>query len=174
MKIKKLFLFSLLVVSVPIACRNPYYAEVERKPSTGYINTIAGKLTGATTPAQHKALGISCFKKGMMEEALEELKLAAEGLQEDAELRHYLGKAYYENDKMDEAVAELLAALSYYKPDQMVERADAYNDLGQAYRRKKAYPESLSALKESLELNPSVADTNYNLALLYYDEKKTR
>ena len=164
MNIKIQFLVTLFVIIVPIACRTPY---PEKKPSGGYSNST----TSAGTPAQHKAAGISCFKKGMMEEALDELKLAAEGIQGDGELHHYLGKSYYEKDKIDDAIAELLAALSYYKPDQTTERADVYNDLGLAYKRKNAYTESLSAFQESLVLNPSAADTNYNLALLYYDKK---
>ena len=90
----------------------PYYAKAEKKPKRGYLNTITDKITGATTPAQHKTEGISYFKKGMTEEALEELKLASEGIKEDGELRHYLGKSYYENDRYDEAITELLAAVS--------------------------------------------------------------
>ena len=109
MNIKKQFWVLLLLITFPTACRSPYYAKAEKKPKRGYLNTITDKITGATTPAQHKTEGISYFKKGMTEEALEELKLAAEGIKEDGELRHYLGKAYYENDKHDEAITEFLA-----------------------------------------------------------------
>ena len=106
----------------------------------------------------------------MTEEALEELKLASEGIKkEDGELHYYLGKAYYENDKYDEAITELLAATSYYKANQTKEKAEVYNNLGLAYKNKNAFTEALSAFKESLELNSSAADTNYNLGLLYYE-----
>ena len=44
----------------------------------------------------------------MTEEALRNLNLVAEGIKEDGELRHYLGKAYYENDKHDEALPSFL------------------------------------------------------------------
>lgn len=155
---------------VPMGCGTPYYAKAEKEPKKGYKNSITGKVSGATTPEQHKILGISYFKKGMIDEAVEELKLASEGMKEDGELRHYLGKAYYENGKYEESIAELLAAISNYMTNQTVERADAYNDLGLAYKEKQAHAESLSAFKESLELNPSVAGTNYNLGLLYYEK----
>ena len=160
----------MLLITFPTACRAPYYAKAEKKPKKGYLNSITDKITGAITPAQHKTEGISCFKKGMTEEALEELKLASEGIKDDGELHHYLGKAYYENDKYDDAVTELLAAVSYYKTNQTTEKADVYNDLGLAYKKKNAFTESLSAFKESLELNPSVAYTHYNLGLLYYEK----
>ena len=150
MNIKNSFGFFLLLITFLTACRSPYYAKAEKKPKRGYLNTITDKITGATTPAQHKTEGISYFKKGMTEEALEELKLASEGIKEDGELRHYLGKSYYENDKYDEAITELLAAVSYYKANQTKEKADVYNDLGLAYKKKNAFTEALSAFKESL------------------------
>ncbi|HEY4481570.1 MAG TPA: tetratricopeptide repeat protein, partial [Candidatus Brocadiaceae bacterium] len=170
MNIKKQFWILILLIIFPTACRSPYYAKVEKKPKRGYLDSITDKITGATTPAQHKTQGISYFKKGMTEEALEELKLASEGIKDDGELHHYLGKAYYENDKDDEAVTELLAAVTYYKTNQAAEKADVYNDLGLAYKKKDAFTESLSAFKESLDLNPSVAYTHYNLGLLYYEK----
>src|SRR3990172_8103391 len=153
MNIKKQFWVLLLLVILPFACRSPYYAKAEKKPKKGYLNSITDKITGATTPAQHKTEGISYFKKGMTEEALEELKLASEGIKEDGELRHYLGKAYYENDKYDEAITELLASISYYKPNQAQEKAEAYNDLGLVYKKNNAFAEALSAFRESLALD---------------------
>ena len=138
MNIKTQCWILVLLITVPVACRTPSYAKVEKKKKKGYLNSITNKISGATTPGQHKTLGISCFKKGMIEEAMEELKLASEGIHNDGELHHYLGKAYYESDKLEEAVAELLAAISFYKPNQAAERADAYNDLGLAYKKKNA------------------------------------
>ena len=81
--IKKQYWIFLLLVILPFACRSPYYAKAEKKPKKGYLNSITDKITGATTPSQHKTEGISYFKKGMTEEALEELKLASEGIKED-------------------------------------------------------------------------------------------
>ncbi|MBI2556183.1 MAG: hypothetical protein HYW13_01955, partial [Planctomycetes bacterium] len=87
MNIKKQFWVLLLLITFPTACRSPYYAKAEKKPKKGYLDLITDKITGATTPAQHKADGISYFKKGTTEEALEESKMASEGIKEDGELR---------------------------------------------------------------------------------------
>ena len=82
------------------------------------------------------------------------MKLASEGIKEDGELRHYLGKAYYENDKYDEAITELLASISYYKANQTKEKADAYNDLGLAYKRKMLLRNPSPLLRKALTSIP--------------------
>ena len=118
------------------------------------------------SPLGRKAGGILYFKKGMLEDAVEELTFASEKIKGDAELHHYLGKAYYELDKLKDAVTEFLAAVSFYRPDKTVEKAEAYSDLGLAYKNLKASSESFAAYKESLALNPLKADTNYYLGIL--------
>ena len=143
---KNLLLLTLLVIA-PIACQTPKNVKIEKGSSQGAMTTIAHKITGTTTPQEHKTAGISYFKKGMIDEASEELKIASESINDDAELHHYLGKTYYENDHTDEAITELNTAIPLYKTTQSDEKADAYNDLGLAFKRKNAVSESLYAVK---------------------------
>ena len=124
----------------------------------------------AQSPTSNKALGISYYKKGMLEDAVEELIIASERTSGDAELHHYLGKAYYELDKLQDAIPEFLAAISLYSPDRVEEKAEAYSDLGLTYKYLKSFSESFSAYKESLALNPLKVDTNYYLGVLSYEK----
>ena len=72
-----------------------------------------------------------------------------------------LGDALYKQDRFGEAAEQYADAASKLKdPDQ---RAQAYHNLGNALLRAKKIPESIASYQNSLKLDPSDADTKYNL-----------
>jgi Ca-activated chloride channel homolog len=72
-----------------------------------------------------------------------------------------LGDALYKQDRFGEAAEQYSLAASKLKdPDQ---KAEALHNLGNALLRAKKIPESIASYQNALKLNPSDADTKYNL-----------
>lgn len=172
MIIKKYFWVAYILLFFPIACSSPYDTKDKKNIKGGYIGSITDKLTGALSAKEHKTLGITYFKKGMTEEAIDEFNFALQGIRQDGELHHYLGKAYLEINQFSKAMNELNNAISYYDKSNFKGKAEAYNDLGLLYKKKNEYTEAFSALKECLKLNPSMAEAYYTMALLYLETNK--
>ena len=59
------------MIVLPIACQTTNHVEQEKKQKKGYLGSITDKLTGTPSPQEHKTTGISYFKKGMIDEALD-------------------------------------------------------------------------------------------------------
>ena len=68
-------------------------------------------------------LGWIYYKKGLYDEAVANLKAAAEGSPDNPIIRYHLGAAYYKHGAKDEAAAELKKALGENDKFEGVEEA---------------------------------------------------
>jgi tetratricopeptide (TPR) repeat protein len=75
-----------------------------------------------------------------------------------------LGTEYYEQGKLDEAVAEFQAAIEL-EPD----NADAYRNLGTAYLEQGKDEEAAAAYEQAIELDPDFGEAYGDLAGVYVD-----
>lgn len=73
-----------------------------------------------------------------------------------------LGDANYQAEKYEDAVKKFEEAALLAKQDLV--KAHAYHNAGNAYIKANEIEKSIDAYKKSLRLNPSDADTRYNLA----------
>ena len=105
-------------------------------------------LDDPLTPEEHLHLGVAYEKRGELDPAIKEYKLAAKKLP----LAYlYLGNVYFQKNELDEAEKNYREAIR--KDPQ---NADAYNNLAWLYYTKKENLEGAERLVlKALELNPS-------------------
>lgn len=105
-------------------------------------------LKDPLTPQEHLTLGIAYEKRGELDPAIKEYKLAAKKLP----LAYlYLGNVYFQKNELDEAE-------KYYKKTIKKDprNADAYNNLAWLhYTKKENLEEAERLVLKALELNPS-------------------
>lgn len=108
--------------------------------------------------------GNKYFKKGNYKEAEVDYKRALEKDTASAIAKYNLGNALYKTEGFNEAglyfknLGDTLKNLSAEKA------SDYYHNLGDLALKQKKYQEAVDAFKESLRLNPSVFETQSNLA----------
>jgi tetratricopeptide (TPR) repeat protein len=83
-----------------------------------------------------------------------------------AGLLYQLGILRYEQGRLDDAIAALSQSL---KNDSR--RADVYNYLGFVLGKKGLVPESESAFRKALQLDPTLASAHANLAWVYAHQR---
>lgn len=108
------------------------------------------------------ALGAAYFRNKDYENATVWLKRAEKERSAEAEAKYYLGRILREQDKLEEALAELSAANRLH-PDQ----PEVLAELGQVYLQMRNYPAAEKALDRSLQLDPSGYTANFALLQLY-------
>lgn len=108
------------------------------------------------------ALGAAYFRNKDYENAALWLKRAEKERSTAAEAKYYLGRILREQDKLEEALAELSAA-DHLHPDQ----PEVLAELGQVYLQMRNYPAAAKALDRSLQLDPSGYTANFALLQLY-------
>jgi tetratricopeptide (TPR) repeat protein len=108
-------------------------------------------LKDPLAPEEHLALGIAYEKKGELDPAIKEYKLAAKKLS----LAYlYLGNVYFQKKELAEAEKNYRKAIR--KDPQ---NADAYNNLAWlCYTKKENLEEAKGHVLKALELNPSKGD----------------
>ncbi|MCX5855360.1 MAG: tetratricopeptide repeat protein, partial [Deltaproteobacteria bacterium] len=79
----------------------------------------------------------------------------------------YLGVAYHEQGRFDDAIREFLATINL-KPDY----AWSYRNLGIAYHKKGHFDDAIKAFQKTIELMPDHADTYYNLGEAYHKQRR--
>jgi tetratricopeptide (TPR) repeat protein len=80
----------------------------------------------------------------------------------DAESHYYLGTAYHNRGRYQDAIAAYKKAIRI-KPDY----AEAHRDLGIAYGNLGHYQEAVEALKEAIRIEPDYVSAHYNLGSAY-------
>ena len=105
-------------------------------------------------------LGLAFFNKGMLKEAILELKRALSMANEKASILNSLGLVLALDDRLSESIVILQQAKDL-KPTY----PDIHNNLGMAYLRVGNYPEAQASFEQALKLNPSYAQASFNLAL---------
>jgi tetratricopeptide (TPR) repeat protein len=109
--------------------------------------------TGEATSEDSFELGVILLRKKLFTQATKNLEKAKKGWQgeeeELAQVHNALGYAYFNMERVDDAVAEYKAAVSL-QPGYVT----AWNNLGDAYERLKEYKLALDSYREALSYAP--------------------
>ncbi len=105
-------------------------------------------------------MGVVFLRLNLVEDAIDEFKLAIAHNPKFIEAYTNLGKAYIEAGEFYKAIAMLNQALRIN-----AKYPDIYNILGLAYAMIGNFPDSLTAINKSLEINPNFYDAVINKAL---------
>jgi type II protein arginine methyltransferase len=108
-------------------------------------------------------LGAMCFQRGMNEEALAFLKLAAASPRATAEMHNHLGSAFNRLGRKDEAAQAFERAVAI-NPSY----ADALHNLGMIYGEKQKTEQAINALRQAVALKPELLQVNPNLRSVYH------
>ena len=113
-------------------------------------------------PVAHNNLGNVYLKKGRLDAAISEYKMAISLNPSDAGLYNNLGAAYLKKGRLDAAIAEYQKAISL-NPDYAL----AHNNLGNAYLGKGETDAAIAEYQKAISLNPADALAHYNLGVAY-------
>jgi len=116
--------------------------------------------------ATHNLLGATLLKLKQKPQALEEFRAAAQARPDFAEARNNYGVMLVEAGDYEGAVRELEAAVAL-APDFVPARLN----LGNAYRGKAELPRAEAQYQKVAQLQPALADTYFNLAILNLDSE---
>ena len=116
--------------------------------------------------ATHNLLGATLLKLKQRPLALEEFRAAAQSRPDFAEARNNYGVMLVEAGDFDGAVRELEAAVAL-APDFIPARLN----LGNAYRGKLELQQAEAQYQKVVQLQPALADTYFNLAILNLDSE---
>ncbi len=122
------------------------------------------RAVDATDAATRNLLGSTLLRLKQRPLALEEFRAAAQSRPDFAEARNNYGVMLVEAGDFDGAVRELEAAVAL-APDFVAARLN----LGNAYRGKLALQQAEAQYQKVVELQPALADTYFNLAILNLD-----
>jgi len=122
------------------------------------------RAVDATDAATRNLLGSTLLKLKQRPLALEEFRAAAQNRPDFAEARNNYGVMLVEAGDYDGAVRELEAAVAL-APDFVPARLN----LGNAYRGKLALQQAEAEYQRVVQLQPALADTYFNLAILNLD-----
>jgi len=103
----------------------------------------------------HEGLGKAYMKKGLLNEAIEEFKIATDLPNNNTETYQLLGLCYYYNRELDKAIKEFRTAIKL-SPD----KAKNYHLLGACYFEKNMLDKSIAQLKIGLKLNPNLVEAH--------------
>jgi Flp pilus assembly protein TadD len=115
----------------------------------------------------HHGLGLAYDDKGMLDEAITELKQSLAIKPNQANAHSNLGAAYDKKGMFDEAIFEYKKALAI-KPNS----AEVHNNLGLTYENKGMFDEAIFEYKKALTIKPNDAKAHSNLGIVY--RKKNR
>ncbi len=134
--------------------------KTARKAYEKVLDLAPGNLLGLVN------LGVVEFTAGNTERAEELLKRAVRIQLETPAAWLTLGIIYMDQEKPDEALAALTQA-ALYDPS----NARVHNFIGVVMGRKGWTDAAQAELRRAVELDPSYADAQYNLAAFYLEEK---
>lgn len=121
---------------------------------------IAEKVKTVRHAPSANKLGLLFLKKNLIEEAVEQFKIALEIDPSFFEVYANLGKAFLCTNSCDQAIAVLKKGAI-----QAPKYADIHNYLGIAYIKKKNYKDAIGHLEEALKHNSNYPEAHYNLGL---------
>jgi Tfp pilus assembly protein PilF len=124
------------------------------------------RAVDGTDAVTHNLLGDTLLRLKQRPQALEEFRAAAQSRPDFAEARNNYGVMLVEAGDFDSAVRELEAAVAL-APDFIPARLN----LGNAYRGKLDLARAEAQYQKVVQLQPALADTYYNLAILNLDSE---
>ncbi|HSH71491.1 MAG TPA: tetratricopeptide repeat protein [Methylophilaceae bacterium] len=112
-----------------------------------------------------KVLGAIRQQQGLMNEAFQALKMAAEYLPGDSEAHYNLGNYYYDQ-------GQLAAATSCYQKAVRIEPgfAKAHYNLGSVQKDQKQFAAAEASYKKALKISPNNAQMHFNLAVVLNEQ----
>ena len=113
-------------------------------------------------PVAHNNLGNVYLKKGRLDAAISEYKMAISLNPSDAGLYNNLGAAYLKKGRLDAAIAEYQKAISLNPADAL-----AHYNLGVAYGGKGKLDAAIAEYRKTISLNPTNAPAHSNLGIIY-------
>jgi Tfp pilus assembly protein PilF len=113
----------------------------------------------------HNNLGLAYETVGLVEEAIEQYKIAIELEQDFAEAYNNLGNVYQRKSLIDKAIENYEAALKF-RPG----LSGTYSNLGLAYQKKGLIDKALENYEVALKLRPYLPEAHYNIGLIYLTE----
>jgi tetratricopeptide (TPR) repeat protein len=119
--------------------------------------------------AAYISRGVSCFKKGQIEDAIADFDKAI-GLDPEKAVAYFArGSAYYELDQFDNAISDYNKAIELNP-----QFAAAYQNRGYFYHSKNEYIKAISDYNKALEFNPENADVYFLRGLVYSSKGKIK
>jgi len=132
----------------------------------GYLhesgNQVDEALAEYTAAGDHFAAGRLLAQNVRLSEAEVELRAAVAADPQNDRAKADLGRLYLQEDQLDQARVLLRQIVTRYPGD-----AFAWADLGKAEGKLGARETAIQALQKALELNPSLNQVHYQLAMLY-------
>jgi tetratricopeptide (TPR) repeat protein len=139
--------------------RGSLYDVLHRVPEARREYELAAAAALAGEGPLYAAIGRLARIEADFEGAVQAFTRQVRVMPHDAAARRQLASAYLEQDRVDEAFAELQAALAIDPRD-----AEAYAAIGQLHLDAGRDVDALAALRRALDLKPALAEARYALA----------
>jgi len=123
---------------------------------------IADKVKSLKHPVSNNKLGLVFLKRNLIEEAIEQFKLAITREPNFLEAINNLGMAYLLENSYEEALKAFSKGINLQE-----NYADLHNNIGYTKFELKKYPEAIQAFEQALQINPDYAEVHFNLGLTY-------
>ena len=162
---------ALNVVAQDASLANKHKAQAEKLVEQQATDTQDAEQSVAEKPAKYSPKssrnsvrsGNKQYKNEKYLESEIDYRRAVDSDPESATASYNLGNSLYRQEKFDEA-AKCFDNASSMTDDKALQ-SQAYHNMGNLLMQKQQYGEAIEAYKNSLRLNPSDADTRYNLRL---------
>ncbi len=152
----------LIIIAVPLGV-GAYHRNFVWKNEVALWEDVVRKSPDKARG--HNNLGLAYYKKGRVEEAIQEYLTAIKLKPDYLEAHQNLGGTYAKQGRLDEAIQEYLTALKL-QPNY----PGAHNNLGLAYYNQGRPEEAIKEFTAALRLNPDFAEAHYNIGLVYYSQ----
>ena len=123
---------------------------------------IAEKVKKLKHSPSNNKIGIIFLQNNLIDDAIEQFKLAIESDPNYLESYNNLGMTYIQTGKYKEAIEVFTRGM-----DRDINFTDMHNNFGLALMMDKNYEKALDEFKKALKLNKSYLAAHYNLAVLY-------
>jgi tetratricopeptide (TPR) repeat protein len=129
---------------------------------TFYRKTVA---SSPNAYIMRNELGLACYKRGLLDQAIQEFREAARSKPDFVEAHNNLGTVYQRKGLVTEAIKEYQEVLRL-KPD----RVQAHNNLGAAYRDQGRLDDAMAEYQAALRIDPDYLEAHHNLGVAYQNK----
>jgi tetratricopeptide (TPR) repeat protein/beta-lactamase regulating signal transducer with metallopeptidase domain len=145
--------------------------EPPLKVSSDAANVLESRVIGLKSEdaAAYISRGVSCFKKGQIEDAIADFDKAIDLDPGKAVAYVARGSAYYELDQLDNAISDYSKAIEI-NPDFAV----AYQNRGSVYYRLGQLDNAICDYDKAIEINPDFAVAYHDRGSVYHSQGRSR